>query len=45
MRGLSALNVRRFCNKNRIRTRTTLNDSEIEREVTKFIAEVINEFL
>ena len=45
MRGLSAMNVRRFCNENRIKTRTTLNDSEIQKEVTKSIAEVINEFL
>ena len=45
MRGLSAMNVRRFCNENVIRTRTTLDDSEIEKEVKKFIAEVINEFL
>ena len=45
MRGLSAINVRRFCNENGKRTRTTLNDSEIEKEVTKSIAQVTNGFL
>ena len=45
MRDLSAMNVRRFCNENRIRTRTTLDDSEIEKEVTKSITEVISKFL
>ena len=50
MRGLSAMNVRRFCNKNGMRTRTTLDDSElddseIEKEVTKSITEVISKFL
>ena len=45
MRGLSAMNVRRFCNENGIRTRTTLDDSEIEKEVTKSITEVISKFL
>ena len=44
MRGLSAMNVRRFCNENGIRTRTTLDDSEIEKEVTKSITEVISKF-
>ena len=39
------MNVRRFCNENGIRTRTTLDGSEIEKEVKKSIAEVINEFL
>ena len=43
MRGLSAMNVKRFCNESWIGT--TLNDSEIEREVTKSIAQVINGFL
>ena len=45
MRGLSAMNVRRFCNENGIRTQTTLDDSEIEKEVTKSITEVISKFL
>ena len=45
MRGLSAINVRRFCNENGKKTRTTLNDSEIEKKVTKSIAQVINGFL
>ena len=45
MRGLSAMNVRGFCNENGIRTRTTLDDSEIEKEVTKSITEVISKFL
>ena len=45
MRGLSAMNVRRFCNENGIRTRTTLDDSEIEKEVAKSITEVISKFL
>ena len=45
MIGLSVMNVRQFCNKNRIRTQTTLDDSEIEKEVTKSIVEVISEFL
>ena len=39
------MNVRRFCNENGIRTRTTLDDSEVEKEVTKFIAEVTKKFL
>ena len=38
------MNVRRFCNENRIRTRKTLDNSEIEKEVTKSIPEVISEF-
>ena len=41
MRGLSTMNVKRICNE----IRSTLNDSQIEREVTKFIAQVINGFL
>ena len=45
MRGLSVMNVRRFCNENGIRTRTTLDDSEIEKEVTKSITDVICKFL
>ena len=45
MRGLLAMNVGRFCNENRIRTGTTLDDSEIEKEVTKSIIEVISKFL
>ena len=45
MRGLSTMNVRRFCNENGIRTRTTLDDSEIGKEVTKSITEVISKFL
>ena len=45
MRGLTAMNVRRICNENGIMTRTTLDDSEIEKEVTKSIAEVISKFL
>ena len=45
MPGLSAMNVRRCCNENGMRTRTTLNDSEIEKEVVKSIAQVITEFL
>ena len=45
MRGLSAMNVRRFCNESGIRTRTTLDDSEIEKEVTKSITEVISKCL
>ena len=45
MRSLSAMNVRRFCNEIGIRARTTLDDSEIEREVTKSITEVISKFL
>ena len=44
MWGLSVMNVRRFCNENRIRTRKTLDNSEIEKEVTKSIPEVISEF-
>ena len=44
MRGLSANNVRGFCNENEIRTWTTLDDSEIEKEVTKSITEVISKF-
>ena len=44
MRSLSAMNVRRFCNEIGIRARTTLDDSEIEREVTKSIT-VISKFL
>ena len=43
MRGLSAMNG--FCNENGIRTRTTLDDSEIEKEVAKSITEVISKFL
>ena len=39
------MNVRRFCNANVIRTRTTLDASEIEKEVTKSITEVISKFL
>ena len=45
MPGLSAMNVRRCCNENGMRTRTTLNDSQIEKEVVKSIAQVITEFL
>ena len=45
MPGLSAMNVRRRCNENGMRTKTTLNDSEIEKEVVKSIAQVITEFL
>ena len=45
MQGLSAMNVRQFCNESGIRTRTTLDDSEIEKEVTKSIIEVIRKFL
>ena len=45
MRGLSAMNVRRFCNESGIRTRATLDDSEIEKEVTKSITEVISKLL
>ena len=45
MRGLSAMNVRRFCNENGIRTRRSWDDSEIEKEVTKSITEVISKFL
>ena len=45
MRSLSTMNVRRFCNENGIRARTTLDDSEIEKEVTKSITEVISKFL
>ena len=45
MRGLPAMNVRRFCNENGIRTQTTLDDSEIQKEVTKSITEVISQFL
>ena len=45
MRGLPAMNVRRFCNENRIRTQTTLDDSEIQKEVTESITEVISQFL
>ena len=45
MRGLPAMNVRRFCNENRIRTQTTLDDSEIEKEVTESITEVISQVL
>ena len=41
---LKAMNVRRFCNETGIRTRTTLDDSEVEKEVTKSVAEVIKEF-
>ena len=42
---LSAMNVRKFFDENGIRTRKTFDDSEIEKEVTKSIAEVISEFL
>ena len=45
MRGLSAMNVRRCCNENGIRRRTTLDDSKIEKEVTTSITEVISKFL
>ena len=45
MPGLSAMNERRCCNENGMRTRTTLNDSQIEKEVVKSIAQVITEFL
>ena len=45
IRGFSAMNVRRFYNENRIRTQTTLDDSEIEKEVTKSFNEVISKFL
>ena len=45
MRGLPAMNVRRFCNENGIRTQTTLDDSEIQKEVTESITEVISQFL
>ena len=31
MRDLSAMNIRRFCNENGIKTQTTLDDSEIEK--------------
>ena len=44
MRGSSVMNVRRFCNETGIRTRATLDDSEVEKEVTKSVAEVIKEF-
>ena len=39
------MNIRPFCNENGIRARTTLDDSEIEKEVTKSITEVISKFL
>ena len=45
MRVLSAMNVRRFCNGNGTRRWTTLDDSEIEKEVIKFITVVISKFL
>ena len=45
MRVLSAMNVRRFCNENGTRRWTTLDDSEIEKEVIKFIIVVISKFL
>ena len=45
MRGLSVVDARQFCNKNGIETQTTLNDSEIEKEVTKSIVHLINKFL
>ena len=45
MRVLSAMNVRRFCNENGTRRWTTLDDSEIEKEVIKFITVVISKFL
>ena len=45
MWGLSAMNIRPFCNENGIRARTTLDDSEIEKEVTKSTIEVISKFL
>ena len=32
MQGLSAMNVRRFCNQNGIRTQKNLDDSEIEQQ-------------
>ena len=44
MRGLSANNVRGFCNENEIKTWKTLDDSGIEKEVTKSITEVISKF-
>ena len=45
MRGLSAMNVGRFCNENGIRTRTTLDNSEIQKEVTESITEVTSKVL
>ena len=45
MRGLPVISVRRFCNENGTRTRKRLNDSEIEKEVTKSIAQIVNVFL
>ena len=45
MQSLSAMNVRPFCNEIGIRARTTLDDSETEREVTKSITEVMSKFL
>ena len=45
MRGLSAMNVKPSCNENGIGTRTTLDDSEIEKEVTKSVTEVTSKFL
>ena len=39
------MNVRPFCNENGIRTRTTLDDSELEKEVTMSITEVISKLL
>ena len=41
VRGLSAMSVRRFCEKNGIRTRTTLDAKEIENEVSKCVSQVI----
>lgn len=40
-RGLSSMSVRRFCNEHEIRTRTTLNDEEVEKEVSKALVQVI----
>lgn len=41
IRGLSAMSVRRFCTTNGIRTRTTLNEKEIEKEVSKCVNQVL----
>ena len=45
MRGVPVINVRQFRNENGIRTRKPLNDSEIEKAVTKSIAQVVVRFL
>ena len=45
MWGLSAINLKRFCNENVIRTQTTLDDSEIEKAVRKSITEIFSKFL